>query len=96
MRSNPGFFRMFRLDGLRLRGLLFAPRKPRHPLLRTAIGVLGLAVLLVLVVIGVFVGTAMVVGGLLLKGMTRRPQRADDVVDAEYRVIDKQALPASR
>ena len=60
MRSNPGFFRMFRLDGLRLRGLLFAPRKPRHPLLRTAIGVLGLAVLLVLVVIGVFVGTAMV------------------------------------
>ena len=42
------------------------------------------------------VGTAMVVGGLLLKGMTRRPQRADDVVDAEYRVIDKQALPASR
>ena len=34
--------------------------------------------------------------GLLLKGMTRRPQRADDVVDAEYRVIDKQALPASR
>ena len=96
MRSHPGFFRMVRLDGLRLRGLLFAPRKPRHPLLRTAIGVLGLAVLLVLVVIGVFVGTAMVVGGLLLKGMTRRPQRADDVVDAEYRVIDKQALPASR
>ena len=96
MRSNPGFFRMFRLDGLRLRGLLFAPRKPRHPLLRTAIGVLGLAVLLVLVVIGVFVGTAMVVGGLLLKGMTQRPQRADDVVDAEYRVIDKQALPVSR
>lgn len=97
MPSTSGFFRMFRLDGLRLRGLLFAPRKPRHPLLRTAIGVLGLAVLLVLVVIGVFVGTAMVVGGLLLKGMARRsPRAAGNVIDAEYRVVDKQALPVSR
>ncbi len=103
MHARPRFFgnafRTFRLDGLRLRGLLFAPRKPRHPVLRTAIGVLGLAVLLVLVVIGVFVGTAMVVGGLLLKALARRPARAAggaDVVDAVYRGFDKPALPVSR
>ena len=42
---------------------LFAPRKPRHPLLRIAVGLVGLALLAVLVVIGLVVGVAMLAGG---------------------------------
>ena len=75
---------------------LFAPRKPRHPLMRVAVGLAALALLAVLLVIGVFVGAAMVIGGLLLRLV--RPSRAThplraDAVDAEYRVVRK--APAS-
>lgn len=91
----------FRFDNDALRHL-FAPRKPRHPLLRFAFGVLGLCLLLVLVVIGVFVGAAMLAGGLLMRlwrtrdtHLARRPQ-AKRVVDGEYRVVGKSALPLGR
>lgn len=92
----PAFRFRFDHDALRT---LFVPRKPRHPLLRFAFGVLGLGLLLVLVVVGVFVGTAMLAGGLLLRlwrtrntHVARRPQ-ARRVVDGEYRVVGKSALP---
>lgn len=90
-------FRFDRLHGLRS---AFAPRKPRHPLARIAIGLLGLALLLVLVVVGVFVGAAMIVGGLLLRLARWRGKpvavRDARVVDAEYRVVGKPVLPAGR
>jgi hypothetical protein len=81
---------------------LFAPRKPRHPLLRILVGLVGLALLAVLVVIGLFVGVAMLAGGLLLRLLrTRgqpiaRPARDSRVVEAEYRVVGKTALPSGR
>jgi hypothetical protein len=86
----------FRFDNDALR-TLFAPRKPRNPLLRVAFGLLGLGLLLVLVVFGVFIGAAMLAGGLLLRlwrttHVARRPQ-AKRVVDGEYRVVGKSALP---
>ena len=64
-------------------GAAFAPRKPRHPLARLAVGLL---------VVGVVVGTAMLAVGLLRRLLSRgaRPQpRPGNVVDAEYRVVDK-------
>ncbi|MGY1458884.1 MULTISPECIES: hypothetical protein [unclassified Luteimonas] len=73
-------------------GAMFAPRKPRHPLLRLAVGLLGLALLGVLLVVGVVVGTAMLAAGLarrLLGGRAKPQVRAGNVVDAEYRVVDK-------
>ena len=79
---------------------LFAPRKPRHPLLRIAVGLVGLALLAVLVVIGLFVGVAMLAGGLLLRLLRTRGQpiaraaRDSRVVEAEYRVVGKTALPS--
>ena len=79
---------------------LFAPRKPRHPLLRIAVGLIGLALLAVLVVIGLFVGVAMLAGGLLLRLLRTRGQpiaraaRDSRVVEAEYRVVGKTALPS--
>ena len=77
----------------------FAPRKPRHPLLRLGIGLLGLAVLAVLVFVSVFVGAAMIAGGLLFKLLRQRgrPIVANPrVVDGEYRVLRKPVLPLSR
>lgn len=94
-------FHRFRFDSETLRGV-FAPRKPRHPLLRFAVGVVGLGVLLVLLVIGAFVGTAMLLGGLALRlwrgrnaPLARRPQ-AERVVEGEYRVVGKPVLPFGR
>ncbi len=43
------------------------PRKPRHPWLRIALGLLGLGVLLVLVLFSVFIGAAMLTVGLLYR-----------------------------
>ncbi|MBD7953815.1 hypothetical protein H9654_06285 [Stenotrophomonas sp. Sa5BUN4] len=76
---------------------LFAPRKPRHPLVRVAVGLLGVAILGVMVFVGVFVGAAMIMAGLAWKLLAQRktPARAADanVVEGEYRVVRKPALP---
>lgn len=76
---------------------LFAPRKPRHPLVRVAVGLLGVAILGVMVFVGVFVGAAMIMAGLAWKLLAQRktPTRAVDanVVEGEYRVVRKPALP---
>jgi len=76
---------------------LFAPRKPRHPLVRVAVGLLGVAILGVMVFVGVFVGAAMIMAGLAWKLLAQRktPARGGDanVVEGEYRVVRKPALP---
>jgi hypothetical protein len=73
---------------------LFAPRKPRHPLLRIAFGLLGVALLAVLLVVGVVVGGGMLVLGLARRAFMQRGKpraQAGQVVEAEYRVIDRPA-----
>ncbi|WAC61795.1 hypothetical protein OVA13_10255 [Pseudoxanthomonas sp. SL93] len=70
----------------------FAPRKPRHPLLRVGLGLLGVVLLGVLVFFSVFVGAAMIAAGLVYKLVRQRgkPQARDArVVDAEYSVVRK-------
>lgn len=90
----------FRFDTSRLHAA-FAPRKPRHPLLRVAFGLIGLALLAVFVVFGVFVGTAMLAAGLLYRlwHQRRRPRNVDQhgrhVVEGEYRVVDKSVIDKS-
>jgi hypothetical protein len=74
-----------------------APRKPRHRLLRVLLGVLGLALLLVLIAFGVFVGAAMLGAGALLRLWTLRrkaPARAGDAIEGNFRAVAKPALPA--
>ncbi|WP_369936804.1 hypothetical protein [Xanthomonas tesorieronis] len=76
---------------------VFAPRKPRHPLVKLAVGLLGLAILAGLVFVSVFVGAAMILGGIAMKLLSQRGKRApaarQQVVDGEYRVLRKPALP---
>ncbi|KAB7764728.1 hypothetical protein [Xanthomonas maliensis] len=77
---------------------LFAPRKPRHPLVRVAVGVLGLAILAVLIFFSVFVGAAMILGGIAWKLLSRPNRRSPQqarVVEGEYHVVRKPALPLS-
>src|SRR5690606_41924354 len=87
-----------RFDASALRGL-FTPRKPRNPLLRVVLGLVGIAVLALLLVVGLFVGAAMVSFGLLRAALRgRKPDSAQraDVLEAEYRIVSKPGHPALR
>ncbi|WP_425491557.1 hypothetical protein [Cognatiluteimonas sedimenti] len=91
----------FRFDRFRAGRATFragmAPRKPRHPLLRVLLGLLGLGVLLVLVFFSVFIGVAMLAAGLLYRLWKQRgkplARQQARVVDGEFRVLGKPALP---
>ena len=73
----------------------YAPSKPRHPLLRLLFALVGLVLLAVLVVVGLFVGA-----GMLLFAATRRmlrgaqaaprPVASEKVIDGEFSVVHKQ------
>jgi hypothetical protein len=73
----------------------YCPSKPRSPLMRLLFGMIGLALLLFLLVFGIFIGA-----GMLLFAATRRllasrrpatvANQAGDVIDAEFRVVNKQ------
>ena len=90
------------LNHLRLRlhssmfDAVFAPRKPRHPLLKLAIGLVGLALLAVLLVFGVVIGIGMLAIGLAARLLrhSRSPQPAShgNALDGEFRVVDKPLL----
>jgi hypothetical protein len=81
---------------------VFAPRKPRNPLAKIGLGLLGLVVLSVLLFFGLFVGAAMLVTGLVMKLIAprramRNPAPLDPtVVDAQYTVVSRTAIDAPR
>lgn len=83
----------------------FEFRKPRHPLLRFGLGVLGVGVLALLLVFGLFVGLAMLAGAaairlvaaLLRQGRAPAAGGTGGVIDGEYTVVRKPHPPlASR
>lgn len=86
--------RNFNFDSAQVRQWLGA-RRPRNLLLRVALGLVGLAVLLVLLVLGAVIGTLMVLGGLALRLLRTRgkPQASGRVLDGDYRVVGKSLLP---
>jgi hypothetical protein len=73
----------------------YRPCKPRNPLLRVLLGLLGVLLLAVLVVFGVVIGLGM----LLLTAVRRlwrhrredaaRPAPAGDVIEGEYTLVRK-------
>lgn len=74
----------------------FAPRKPRHPLVRLVFGLAGIALLAVLLVFGVVIGAAMLAAGLAMRLLGRRGNgataRGGTVLDGDYRVVDRPVL----
>lgn len=74
------------------RWFAYRPCKPRNPLLRLLVGLVGLSLLLVLVAFGAVIGL-----GMLLFAAARRllagrpaPTRAEQVIEGEYSLVDKQ------
>ena len=78
----------------------YQPSKPRHPLLRLVFGLLGLVLLAVLVVVGLFVGLGMLLFAAfrrMLRGpVAAAPRQAEEnVIEGEYSVVDKQPAAIS-
>jgi hypothetical protein len=76
----------------------YSPSKPRHPLLRLVLGLLGLVLLAVLVVVGLFVGLGMLMFAALrrmLRAPAAAPARVESVIDGEYSVVDKRPVTLS-
>lgn len=78
----------------------FAPRKPRHRLVRLAIGLLGVSVLAVLVFFSVFVGIGMLTVGLVYRLLRQRGKPLfaaprQRVIEGRCRTIAKTALPTA-
>ena len=70
----------------------FTPSKPRHPLLRLALGLLGLVVLALLVVFGLFIGLGMLLFAAVRRVIARAPSQAapahlERVIEGEYSVV---------
>ncbi|MFC5579301.1 hypothetical protein ACFPOA_14910 [Lysobacter niabensis] len=92
------FVHAFRFDQFnsRMRSAFSAPRKPRHRALRVVFGIIGLALLAVLVMFGLFVGAAMIAAGVLFKLWKQRGKpvaRDARVLDGEFRVVAPVSLP---
>lgn len=70
----------------------YCPSKPRSPLLRVLVGLLGLCLLVLLVVFGLVIGL-----GMLLFAAARRllrpghpaPRAQEGVIEGEYTLVDK-------
>jgi len=83
----------FRFDSLRNGS---ATRR-RRPLLRVVLGLVGVALLLALVFVSVFVGIAMLAAGVVFKLLRQRGKpvaRDRRAVEGEFRVVGKTALPS--
>ena len=66
------------------------PCKPRNPLLRVACGLVGLALLAVLVVLGLFVGLGMLMFAALRRMLRPAPVAApaqERIIEGEYAVV---------
>lgn len=95
------FAEAFQFDRNRLHRMrdAFGPRKPRNPLVRIAVGVLGLGVLALLIFVSVFVGAAMIVGGLAYRLWSRRARpiaKDPRIVDGECRVLSRPTVQQRR
>jgi hypothetical protein len=65
------------------------PCKPRNPLLRLACGLVGLALLMVLLVVGLFVGLGMLLFAAVRRMLRPRPAPTvpEHVLEGEYSVV---------
>ncbi len=85
----------FRSSQFRYGLFRFDLRKPRHPLVKLGFGLIGVAVLALLVVFGLFAGLAMLAAGLVWRIARQlrstRTARTDGAIEGEYRVVDKPA-----
>ena len=80
-------------------GDFFAPRKPRHRVLRAVFALVGIAVLAVLLVFGLVIGATMLAAGVLSRLWRQRGKplpKPTQTLDGEYRVLRKPMLSNGR
>jgi len=68
------------------------PAKPRNPLVRLALGLVGVLLLAVLVVFGLFIGLGMLTFAAvrrMLRPAQAAPARAEGSIEGEFRVVEK-------
>jgi hypothetical protein len=63
------------------------PCKPRNPLLRVACGLIGVALLMVLVVFGLFVGLGMLMFAAVRRMLRPASPTPEHVLEGEYSVV---------
>lgn len=85
-------FQGFRFDPFK------APRRPRHRVMRMVLGGIGVALLLGVLFVSVFVGIAMLAVGLLVRLWKQRnkPVAPGAPIPGDYRVLPKADLPQAR
>jgi hypothetical protein len=86
-------FQGFRFDPFK------TPRRPRHRILRWVLGAVGVALLLGLLFVSVFVGIAMLAVGVLVRLWKLRNKQiahGGDTIPGEFRVLPKAELPLVR
>lgn len=74
----------------------FAARRPRNPLMRVLVALVGIALLLVLLVVGAVLGVAMLLGAMIWRALRQRsrPQAPRGrVIEGEYRHARDGVLP---
>jgi hypothetical protein len=79
--------------------LLARPNKPKNPLLKMTLAVLGMFLLFGVCVLAIVAGVFMLVASFVLKLIgkkTLRASSASDVLDAEYTVIKKSPVGIAR
>ena len=70
----------------------YCPSKPRSPLLRVLVGLLGLALLVLLVAFGLVIGMGMLLFAAvrrLLRSSRPAPRAQEGVIEGEYTLVDK-------
>ncbi|WP_146908475.1 hypothetical protein [Arenimonas daejeonensis] len=74
----------------------YCPSKPRSPLLRVLVGLLGLMLLVLLVVFGLVIGLGMLLFAAvrrLLRSPARPARPQEGVIEGEYTLVDKPTSP---
>ena len=75
------------------RVLHMRPAKPRNPLVKLALGLVGVMLLAVLVVFGLVIGLGMLLFAAVRRMLRPAQPAADHVpgaIDGEYRIVEKQ------
>jgi hypothetical protein len=72
----------------------YTPCKPRNPLLRLAVGLLGVLLLALLVVFGLFIGLGMLLFAAARRLLRNKPaatasESIEGAIDGEFSVVDK-------
>lgn len=77
--------------------LLLQPTRPRHPIVRALLWIVGAGVLMLLLIMGAVIGTFVLIGSMLMRAVrpsrpvpvASRPSDDPSVIDGDFTVLKK-------